>query len=223
MGTDSINKSSGSKQIQQTQSSLGAGMTLMSPEDIMMYMQKVLGEIGDQLNDFKQTVLDRQQKAKDLREISSTIRQMQANGGESGALSKFDDAQYNEFMTKLEKYKDSDPEIAAAYNTFMTSYGGYINTDDHQKKGVLAGEDGNWYGHNKTINPDTQDMYLSKDELANSLKHIENSQESMNSENELTMMGLQQLMQRRNQISQFGSNAINMMNEGMKSIIGNIR
>jgi hypothetical protein len=30
-------------------------------------------------------------------------------------------------------------------------------------------------------------------------------------------------MQRRNQISQFSSNALNMMNEGMKSIIGNMR
>jgi hypothetical protein len=60
-------------------------------------------------------------------------------------------------------------------------------------------------------------------ELSNTLKNMEDAQSNLQSDNELTMMTLQQLMQRRNQISQFSSNAMNMMNEGMKSIVGNIR
>jgi hypothetical protein len=212
-----INKTGGAAKAQQASANFGPNATLMSPEDILSYVSKALGEIGDQLNDYKNIVQERQQKAKDLREIAGTIRDMQKGGD----LIAYDEATYHEFMSKMAKYKDSDPSVKAAYDSFMASYGGYIDTGTGKKEGVLAGEDKHWIG--KSGSGDSQDMCMNAAELSNTLKNLEDAQSNLQSDNELTMMTLQQLMQRRNQISQFSSNAMNMMNEGMKSIVGNIR
>ena len=205
---EGINKSGGASQVYKAQGGLEQGLSLMSPEDILAYVGKTLGDIGNQLQDYKDLVQKRQEKANDLRDVTSTLRDMQSGGD----LTAFDPQLYSEFMQKMEKYKDSDPAIGAAYEKFMSSYGGYIGSDG-KAKGVMAGANAG----------DTQDMKMSALELSHAMKDLEGAQEAMGSDNELTMMALQQLMQRRNQVSQFASNAMNMMNEGMKSIIGNIR
>lgn len=71
--------------------------------------------------------------------------------------------------------------------------------------------------------PDSQDAHLTVEELNQIAERLKSSLENLNSDNELTMMGLQQLMQQRNQISQFSSNMLNSVNEGLKSIIANWR
>lgn len=71
--------------------------------------------------------------------------------------------------------------------------------------------------------PDSQDASMSAEELNQIAERLKNSLENLNSDNELTMMGLQQLMQQRNQITQFSSNVLNSVNEGLKSIISNWR
>jgi hypothetical protein len=216
MGMDGIQKSTGAGQVAQASTNFGPNVTLMSPDDILAYVSKALGDIGDQLNDYKTLVQDRQAKAKDLRDLASELRNMQ----QGGDLTAYDGAAYNEFMQKLAKYKDSDPALGKVYSDFMNSYGGY-HDESGKKVGTLAGDDKHWFGKGGV--GDSQDMLMDSKELANALKNVEDAQSNLNSENELTMMSLQQLMQRRNQISQFSSNALNMMNEGMKSIIGNMR
>jgi hypothetical protein len=217
MSMNGVNKSGNTSSIHQMSSNFPGSAAMMSPEDILQYVSKALGDIGGQLEDYKNIVKDRQEKAKDLRALASTIRDMQQNGD----LKSYDAAKYNEFMTTMAKYKDSDPEVRKAYEHFMDSYGGYIDTNTGKKVGVLASDDGHWIG--KSGNGDHQDMCMNVEELGRVMKNIEDAQGNLQSDNELTLMTLQQLMQRRNQISQFGSNAMNMMNEGMKSIIGNIR
>ncbi|MCS6900695.1 MAG: hypothetical protein RMJ98_13770 [Myxococcales bacterium] len=217
MGTEAINKSNGISSIYYAGQNFPGNATMMSPEDILQYVSKALEDIGGQLEDYKNIVKDRQEKAKDLRALASTIRDMQQNGD----LKSYDSAKYNEFMTTMAKYKDSDPDVAKAYHHFLDSYGGYIDTNTGKKVGILANEDGHWIG--KSGKGDNQDMCMNAEELGRVLKNIEDAQSNLQSDNELTMMTLQQLLQRRNQISQFSSNAMNMMNEGMKSIIGNIR
>jgi hypothetical protein len=215
MTAGAINKNGSTSSIYQASTNFPGHTSMMSPEDILAYVGKALQDIGGQLSDYKKVVEERQQKAKDLRMIAGTLREMQG----SGDLIHYDAQKYNEFMTLMSKYKD-DPEVKKAYEHFLDSYGGYIHPKEG-KVGTLANEDGHWIG--KSGKGDNQDMCMSVGELGMALKRIEDAQSSLQSDNELTMMTLQQLMQRRNQISQFSSNAMNMMNEGMKSIIGNIR
>lgn len=211
MGTDAINKSSGSTQVYQTQPSFGSDVSLMSPDALIMFMQRALGDIGEQLQQFKDVVTQRQEKAKDLRDIAAAIRDMQANADSDGALTAYDQSKYCELMNKMEKYK-SDPAIGQAYETFLSSYGGYYQEDGKTITGVMAG----------AKSDDNQDMKLSSTELANALKKIEGAQENLNSENELTMMQVQQLASKRNETTQLCSNLLKSFNESAMTPIRNI-
>lgn len=206
--TSPIGSTSSTSSVHQTQPSFGPSVTLMSPDDILAYVTKALDDIGGQLENYKDVVAARQEKAGKLREITAAMREMNRSDGMKG----YDQDKYAEMMTKMSTMRD-DPNVAAAYDAFMISYGGYVDTKTGNVEGTMAGTSGS----------DDQDMFMDTAESAKVLKFIEDAQGGLNSDNELVMMNLQQLMQRRNQITQFSSNAMNVMNEGTKSIIGNIR
>lgn len=214
--TSPIGSTSSTTSVNQTHPSFGPNVTLMGPDDIMAYVTNALGDIGDQLDSFKKQVEAKQAKAQDLRDIAGTMRLMNTGAD----LSHFDGAAYNEMMTKMSHHLD-DKNVKAAYDHLMESYGGFQSTDPGGGTvGVMAGADGKWHGNGVG---DTQDCLLNSTEVQKCIKDIEGAQSALGSENELTMMSLQQLMQRRNQVTQFSSNCLNVMNEGSKSVIGNIR
>jgi hypothetical protein len=172
------------------------------------------------------------------------------NGLEAGEIGgHFDHEKYNRLMTLLGKNSD-DPSIKNAYEMFLNSYGGYhatetfnlpgkepVNQGDLQ--GIMAGDSGEPYLLDENGTPrrdasgqpmpnpdyrvDTQDCILDADETQAVMDNTKQGLESINSDNEMVMMELQKLMQQRNQITQFASNAMNLDNETKKSVIGNIR
>lgn len=241
MGTEAIGKSQGSSVVSNASAAFGNGVSLMSPDEIIAFVSKALGDIGDQLNDYKNMVQQRQEKARDLREISATLRDMASKGD----LTSYEQEKFDRMMNQLAKYKDADPSLKAVYDTFMNSYGGYQKIDPQSGEyvkndkgevlceGIMAGA--NEAGMKEISDPisgakmliwnpgDSQDMLLTAAELSPMLDNLKSAQEGLNEDNELTMMSLQQLMQRRNQISQLGNGMLSMVNETSKAIIGNFR
>ncbi|HEU4405474.1 MAG TPA: hypothetical protein VFS43_09310 [Polyangiaceae bacterium] len=225
-------------------------MRTMSPEDIMNYVRSQLGSIDGQMADYKTDVEARQKKADELREAMSLLREMKQ--GDGSIQGHFPEEKYNRLMTLLGK-NSGDPSARAAYETLLDSYGGYHATEDFslpgpngntliergQQQGNMAGADRDPYlrtpdgtpqldaNGQPVVNPnrgqDDQDCILDPTETQGVMDNVKQALESINSDNEMVMMELQKLMQQRNQITQFASNAMNLDNETKKSVIGNIR
>jgi prefoldin subunit 5 len=184
---------------------------LMGPDDVLAYVARALGDVGSQIDDIRKQVDARQAKSAELREIVAELRNMQGGGGD---LTHYDAEKYDAMMTKLSHFAEGNGPAAKVYESFLQSYGGYRDTEKGGAiVGTLAGDKAN----------DSQDMLMNAAELTSAVKNIEEAQSALGSENEVTMMNLQQLMQRRNQVTQFSSNSLNSINEGLKSVIGNIR
>jgi hypothetical protein len=248
MGTEAIGKSQGSSAVSNASAAFGNGVSLMSPDEIIAFVSKALGDIGDQLNDYKNMVQQRQEKARDLREISATLRDMASKGD----LTHYDQEKYNKMMNLLAKYKDADPSLRAVYDKFMGGYGGYQKMDPQSGEyvkndkgevlceGIMAGA--NEAGWKDMVNPDTgeplinpftgtafqewnpgdsQDLHMAAAELSPMLDDLKSAQEGLNEDNELTMMSLQQLMSRRQQLCQTATGMLNSVDDTSKSIIGN--
>lgn len=224
-----IDSTKGSSYVHGADHQFGPSASTMSPGEIIAFITKALGDIGDQLGDYKKLVEDRHKKATELRQVMSTMRDMAT----AGDATNYSAEKYNEMMTLMARHAKTDPEVKAAYEHFLGSYGGYTNNDSGLPEGVFAGQDGknifnttedekNAKGPDGKPLVDTQDMCMSKAEMDNVMKNIENAQQNLNSDNELMMMNLQQLMQKRNQISQLGTNLLNTSNESLKAVIGNI-
>ncbi|HEV2742649.1 MAG TPA: hypothetical protein VGV91_05810 [Rubrobacter sp.] len=225
-------------------------METMSPEDIMNYVRSALGNIDGQMNDYKTAVAERQKKSAELREAMSLLREMKQSDG--SIRGHFDHEKYNRLMTLLAK-NSGDPSAKAAYESLRDSYGGYHATEDFslpgpdgdvpvkqgEQLGNMAGADEDPYLRNPDGTPqldanglpvpnplcgkDGQDCVLDSNETQGVMDNVKQALESINSDNEMVMMELQKLMQQRNQITQFSSNAMNLDNETKKSVIGNIR
>lgn len=193
-----------------------AGVRLMSADDIMAYVTQALGDVGGQLEVFRKKVEDRQAQAAVLRDTSALLRASRGNDG----IGSMDQAQFGAVMTNLSKLAETNPLAKNVYDKILASYGGFVagpggagGKAEGEIVGVMAG----------TANNDGQDMWLENVDCDGIMKNLEEAQSGLGSDNELIMMDLQQLMQRRNQITQFSSNCMNVMNEGMKAVIGNIR
>ena len=202
---------------------LGADLTLMGPGDVLAYFAKAMDNVGLQLKDFQNVVEERQAQAKEFRELLTEARRFGKGGGEVKDLPP---EEYAAFMARLAKHAESNPQIDAAYDQLLKSYGGYIDPETKAEVGTLAMDDGDKHDlHLNLLDPkkDTQNAHLNQDEWNNVVKNLEESLTNLNSSNELTMMKLQTLMQQRTQLTQFATNMLSQLNESAKSILTNLR
>jgi len=259
--SSSIGKTTGSQGVQGAAPQFGPDIALMSPDDVIAYVTRALGDIGNQLNDYKDMVKQRQEKATELRDLLGELRGMSPNDND---LVGYDQEKYDGLMSRLAKYKD-DPQLGQVYENFMNSFGGYRDTATGQQVGILASDDSNFAGNKngvskapkdafvvskdmlgkdikvdknanntkdglplgngpsaKVVVIDERDAKLTKFEINTAIEQVKGAMEGLNSDSELTMMSLQQLMQQRNQISQFSTNMLSTLNDSMRSVIANI-
>jgi len=260
--SSSIGKTTSSQGVSGASPQFGPDVALMSPDDVIAYVTRALGDIGNQLNDYKNMVKQRQEKATELRDLLGELRGMSPNDND---LVGYDQEKYDGLMSRLAKYKD-DPQLGQVYENFMNSFGGYRDTATGQQVGVLASDDGNFAGNKngvskppegafqvskdmldkkdakvdknanntkdglplgngpsaKVVVIDERDARLTKFEIQTAIEQVKGAMEGLNSDSELTMMSLQQLMQQRNQISQFSTNMLSTLNDSMRSVVANI-
>jgi hypothetical protein len=216
----SINATSGSNTHSTTAASnsqLGAptlpGQGLMSPDEIMAYVASALNDISGQMDTIRQKIQARQERAREIREAQALFNTL-TEGGD--ATIQRGTEEYEQLMKMLEKFKD-DPKLGKAYNSLLTTVGGYTDANGNavEPTADMATTD--------ELKKALGDRKLVKDEASKIGQYFQDALADLNSDNELVMMDLQKLAQQRNQVTQFSSNMLNAMNEGMKSVIGNIR
>lgn len=212
-----------------------ATMSAMSPEDIMNFVRIALGSIDAQLNDYKELVEKRQEKAADISKAMSILRAGIAPNGELRP-DCISDEEYSRAMNLLTKHLDI-PEVRSARNAFLESYGDYRSDMTMELPGSDDGVDdisgpnavtkdgevssdlekfvgGEWVNENRMMRAD---------EFSGLMQNLQSGLESLNSDNEMIMMNVQKLMQQRNQVSQFASNMLKINDEMLMAIIGNLR
>lgn len=170
------------------------GRATMSPEDIIAYVTAALTNIDGEFQYWKDEVEARQEKSRQVRELLNTIRSNTGPNGGTGAAN-FDNIQAALDAAKADPTLNTDPEV--------------METIAGLERNRAYGADGG-----RGIAPEP---------LAQAQRSLEEKLASLNSDNELVMMNLQKLMQQRNQVSQFSSNALNLLNETLKGVIGNLR
>ena len=181
----------------------GTDVELLSADYIIWYVGQALGDIGAQLDDYKRHVDKKREKAEEIRTILAQVTDASENG-------QF--ADYDKAMQTLKSYAENDPALAGAYEHLLRSYGPYQDAQ------------GNPVGHATDEDHGIDNnRHLNQREWSKVIDQLKQSQEALNSDNELTMMKLQTLMQQRNQVSQFASNMLNVLHENAKAVIGNIR
>lgn len=200
----------------------------MSADDIVMYVRSQLGSIDGQLNDYKNIVVAKQKKSEELREVTALLRELKGGrdelkGGNAAVDTSTEPEKYNRLMTLLAKNSDS-ASAKSAYDGLLDSYGGYQATETIELPDGRAVQKGEVDGIMAGADPgDIHDVNLNAIETQSVMDNVKQSLEGINSDNEMVMMELQKLMQQRNQITQFASNALNVDNETKKGVIGNIR
>lgn len=198
---------------------LNRSRTTMSAEDIMAYVQQALDNIDGGFKRYKDEIEARQAKANKIRELMSTIRANASAEGGNGHLGA--DKIKEKLDAALEDPALQDSATQEVLQNLRNSYkveerddggGGQVGADG------IAGVDGD--GHITDI-----ERYrgFGKEAVVDTLKNLEERLTTLNSDNELVMMNLQKLMQQRNQVTQFSSNVMNMINETLKGVIGNLR
>lgn len=242
-----VDSAKGASNIQSVEPQFGHEIKTMNADQIIAYVTMALGNIGDQLNDYKEVVMKQQADAKEIREALVLARQLNANGGDfkKGDL-EAQGANYNEMMTKLSHHLDN-PSVKAAYESMLQSYGGYANTGTGELVGVASasGKVQITAAQVKAQDPNAdlkkavdavvngkvvfelssakQDQIMNKEEMDSFVNSLNDALSGINSGNELMMMNLQQLMQFRNQISQFGSNNLKAMHDTAMGVISNTK
>ena len=245
-----VDSAKSTSNIQSVAPQFGHDVKMMSADQIIAYVMQALGNIGDQLNDYKEVVMKQQADAKEIREALVLARQLNANGGDFTSKDMVSQgANYNEMMTKLSHHLDN-PSVKAAYESMLKSYGGYSKTDTGEHVGgasengtiqVTVGQamkaqssdlaktisgtivDSGSLAVDVAVDINGQDQIMDKEEMDSFVNSLNDALSGINSGNELMMMNLQNLMQVRNQISQFGSNNLKSINDTMSGLINNLK
>ena len=243
MPIDATSKTS-SASATQGPSPFTSSASIMTPEQIIALCARTLNSLGDQLNDYKDLVMKKQEKAGEIRQALSDFRSLNEDGGDLTLedVMKHPE-QYNAMMANLEKNKN-DPQVANLYKTMVDTFGpkvgigadgkGTVQVDINKLPPAMEAvvKQNLDFGFVE-LSPDNIDKYLNSpggsekvsikaENLTKVEKDMEGVLTSLNSDNELVMMNLQQIMQQRNQASQLYASLQSSMNETMKSIIGKI-
>jgi hypothetical protein len=173
-----------------------------SPELILQYVQTRLADFDGQIADIMGDAKAKKAKSEQLRQYQNAVQSLVGVGG--------DGAKYNTTTegtdqsgenAKAGKRLDAAMEALKDNPTLVAKLQAFKNQIFHGQ-------------HSSEI---------SAESLQNELDWAKNELTSLNSENELTMMRLNQLVQTRSQIISSSSNMLASINEGTKNVIGNMR
>jgi hypothetical protein len=184
---------------------------LMSPEDVLQYVATMLGDVDGRLHDFKTEAERKIAWSNDERAWQELLRSM-GDGKGGYSLGEYGTPGYAErrdammeAVTKLAE--SSNPDVAYAGNgikklieDYEAKYQDFVDGDGPKPGPVLWGQD--------TID----------DAMSASTQRLQ----SFSSDNELTMMELGSLMQRRTQIVQFSTNVMAQLDRAQNSVVQNI-
>jgi hypothetical protein len=184
---------------------------VMSPQDVLEYVANMLGDVDGRLLDYKGEAERKIRMSNDERAWQDLVESM--GDGEHGyKLGEFGSEGYAErrdhLIEVLTPLKDSEsPEVAYAANGILAGIKKYEEDYKAWKNGEL----------DKEPTP----MRWSQDVLDDALRTSNTRVESYSSDNELIMMELGSLMQRRTQIVQFSSNVMAQLDRAMNTIVQN--
>jgi hypothetical protein len=173
-----------------------------SPELILQYVQTRLADFDGQIADIMGDAKDKKARSEQLRQFENAVRSLVGVGG--------DGSRYNT-TTKGTNQSDENAKAGARLDAAMQALKdnptlvGKLQTLKNQ---IFYGE------HSSEINAE---------QLQTELDWAKNELTSLNSENELSMMRLNQLVQTRSQIISSSSNMLASINESTKTVIGNMR
>ena len=184
----------------------------MSPEQIIAYLGQRLGGIDGQFQDYKKESDRRAKISDELKELKAVLQGMYTPGA-GVTKDNADDKYFTNVQSALNavrtKYADTgssagpgpalgDPcaDVFAAFDTLVSK--------------TMPDE----IGRNGSIGPGAFDQLSTT---------IDGRVQSLNGDNEMTMMSLQQLMQARSQVVSMCTNMLSSLNESAKGILSNLR
>jgi hypothetical protein len=174
-----------------------------SPDMILQYVSTALSDIDGQIADIMGDAKEKKVRSEALRQFQNAVRSLVGCGNERGSY----DTTGLGAGQSIENGKAGD-RLDKAMNA-LKDHPDLVNQLQALKEQIFR-NDG--YGSK-----------ISADSLQNHLEWAKNELTSLNSENELTMMRLNQLVQARSQRISAASNEMSSINEGMKTVIGNMR
>jgi hypothetical protein len=176
-----------------------AYLGVFSPDMILQYVSTALSDIDGQIADIMGDAKEKKARSEALRQFQNAVRTLVGFGNETGAYDTTGDSN-----SQRDRNQAAGERLAAA----MKALEGHPDLVEKLK------------GLYDAI---FRESKISADSLQNQLEWAKNELTSLNSENELTMMRLNQLVQARSQRISAASNELSSINEGMKTVIGNMR
>jgi hypothetical protein len=174
-------------------------MGSFSPEMILQYVSTNLADFDGQIADIMGDAKDKKNRSEALRQFENVVRSLVGYGNEGSSYDTTGPGA-NQTALNAEAGKRLDEAMKAL--------------KDHPE--LVA----KLQGFKDAI---FRDSKISAESLQNHLEWAKNELTSLNSDNELTMMRLNQLMQSRSQRISAASNELSSINDGMKTVIGNMR
>lgn len=175
----------------------------LSPSEVIAYVQMRLGDIDGQIRDLQGDANDRKKRSDELRTFQNAVRSL-IGVGTNGA---YDTTDLNDARRETEN-ANAATRLDAAIEACK---------DNPEMVKKLQGF------KDAIFQPGNDGSKVPGDALQNALEWAKNELTSLNSDNELTMMRLNALIQLRSQVISSASNEQASINEGIKSVINNMR
>jgi TolA-binding protein len=175
----------------------------LSAAEVIAYVQMRLADIDGQIRDLQGDANERKRQSDELRTFQNAVRSL-IGVGTNGA---YDTTQLNDEARSAEN-TNAAARLDAAI-TACKDNPDLVRQLEAFKHAILQpGDDGS---------------KVPGDALQNGLEWAKNQLTSLNSDNEVTMMRLNALIQLRSQIISSASNEQASINDGIKSVISNLR
>jgi hypothetical protein len=181
-------------------------MNGLSVSEIIEFVQTRLSDIDGQIRDLAGDAAMRKHRSEELREFQDAVRSLVGPGGNYDSVGNPDDDDHDAERAKMNDDAGARLDKASADlkdNPLLVSH-----LQALKAKIFAPGEDGS---------------RISAEQLQKELDWAKDQLTSINSDNEMTMMRLNSMMQLRSQVISSASNMQASINEGMKTVIGNMR
>lgn len=211
----------------------------MSPDDVIQYVESTLSNIDGQLSDYQAQAMEKNKTANEWRDYKKLVREYTDKDP-----SKFPteqparDQEIARIKTEFAEFEDStDPDLKTAAKALESNalppypdrqpppagpdYSAYPDTRDGR---ALAGEAWNSevIGYRDSLHANLP-KGVTKDDSTALLQTADDTLQSLNQDNELTLMRLNTLMQQRVQVTTKGTEQLASINQCVQAILQNMR